>query len=156
MLLSIHCQTPRTSLFISSRRSRKIADMARGCTPDYVNAEWSFYRFEPSTAAAVFFCVVYVLTTSLHIFQLVRTKTWYMTAFVIGGLCKCFEEDIMSVPRLWPDHELTPFSAQVKWLDTLRERKTQHKNRDAGLSAHTSSRMSSSSSLRPSWQPPST
>ncbi|KAK1624864.1 RTA1 like protein-domain-containing protein [Colletotrichum phormii] len=62
--------------------------MARGCTADYVNAEWSFYRFEPSTAAAVFFCVVYVLTTGLHIFQLVRTKTWYMTAFVIGGLCE--------------------------------------------------------------------
>ncbi|KXH36166.1 RTM1 protein [Colletotrichum nymphaeae SA-01] len=62
--------------------------MARACTPDYVNAEWSFYRFEPSTAAAVFFCVVFVLTTGLHIFQLIRTKTWYMTAFVIGGLCE--------------------------------------------------------------------
>ncbi|KXH63559.1 hypothetical protein CSAL01_06204 [Colletotrichum salicis] len=57
-----------------------------GCTAVFVNAEWSFYRFEPSTAAAVFFCVVYVLTTGLHIFQLVRTKTWYMTAFVISGL----------------------------------------------------------------------
>ncbi|OHE96015.1 RTM1 protein [Colletotrichum orchidophilum] len=58
------------------------------CTPDYINADWSFYRFEPSTAAAVFFCVVFILTTGLHVFQLVRTKTWYMIAFVIGGLCE--------------------------------------------------------------------
>lgn len=62
--------------------------MARPCNPDYVNAEWSFYRFEPSTAAAIFFCVIYILTTGIHAVQMVRTKTWYMTAFVIGGVCK--------------------------------------------------------------------
>ncbi|KZL81957.1 rta1 domain protein [Colletotrichum incanum] len=62
--------------------------MARPCNPDYVNADWSFYRFEPSTAAAIFFCVVYILTTGLHVVQMVKTKTWYMTAFVIGGVCE--------------------------------------------------------------------
>ncbi|OLN81855.1 Protein RTA1-like protein 8, partial [Colletotrichum chlorophyti] len=66
----------------------EVAVMARACNPNYVDADWSFYRFEPSTAAAVFFCVVFVLTTALHVVQLVRTKTWYMTAFVIGGLCE--------------------------------------------------------------------
>ncbi|TQN71777.1 Protein RTM1 [Colletotrichum shisoi] len=59
--------------------------MARLCSPDYVNAEWSFYRFEPSTAAAIFFCIIYILTTGIHAVQMVRTKTWYMMAFVIGG-----------------------------------------------------------------------
>ncbi|WYZ44443.1 hypothetical protein EsH8_VII_000879 [Colletotrichum jinshuiense] len=62
--------------------------MARECVADYVNAEWSFYRYKPSTAAAIFFCIAYILTTSLHVFQLVKTKTWYMTAFVAGGLCE--------------------------------------------------------------------
>ncbi|KAL0935466.1 RTA1 domain protein [Colletotrichum truncatum] len=62
--------------------------MARECNPDYVNAQWSFYRFEPSMAAAVFFCIVFILTTALHLFQMIRTKTWYLTAFVIGGFCE--------------------------------------------------------------------
>ncbi|TDZ32996.1 Protein RTM1 [Colletotrichum spinosum] len=62
--------------------------MARACNPDYVNGDWSFYRFEPSTAAAIFFCIIFVLTTALHLFQMVRTKTWYLTAFVIGGFCE--------------------------------------------------------------------
>ncbi|KDN70407.1 putative RTM1 [Colletotrichum sublineola] len=66
--------------------------MAGFCNPDYVNAQWSFYRFEPSTAAAIFFCVAYILTTGLHVVQMTRTKTWYMTAFVSGGVCKCEQE----------------------------------------------------------------
>ncbi|KAK2056282.1 RTA1-domain-containing protein [Colletotrichum caudatum] len=62
--------------------------MATACNPDYVNAVWSFYRYEPSKAAAIFFCVAYILATGLHVVQMVRTRTWYMTAFVAGGVCE--------------------------------------------------------------------
>ncbi|KAJ3464881.1 hypothetical protein MRS44_009667 [Fusarium solani] len=60
--------------------------MAAECDPNYRHAEWSFYRFEPSTAAAIIFIMLFTVTTSIHIFQMIKTKTWYMIAFCLGGI----------------------------------------------------------------------
>jgi hypothetical protein len=46
---------------------------------------WKFYRYNPSMAAAVIFTVLFILTTSLHFYQLIRTRTWYFIPLVIGG-----------------------------------------------------------------------
>ncbi|CAH0054937.1 unnamed protein product [Clonostachys solani] len=63
--------------------------MARAeCNPDYVDAVWSFYRFVPSTAANTVFIVLFGLATILHFFQMLRTKTWYLTALVAGGVAE--------------------------------------------------------------------
>ena len=56
------------------------------CIDDYVNTEWSSYRFKPSTAAAIFFWILFILTTGLHLFQMIRYKTWFFTAFLIGAM----------------------------------------------------------------------
>ena len=61
--------------------------MSAECDPNYRHAEWSFYRFEPSTAAAIIFIMLFAVTTSVHIFQMIKTKTWYMIAFCLGGIC---------------------------------------------------------------------
>uniref|UniRef100_A0A8H7KDB7 RTA1 domain protein n=1 Tax=Bionectria ochroleuca TaxID=29856 RepID=A0A8H7KDB7_BIOOC len=58
------------------------------CNPDYVNAVWSFYRFIPSTAANTVFIVLFGIATILHFFQMLRTKTWYLTALVTGGVAE--------------------------------------------------------------------
>ncbi|KOS43940.1 hypothetical protein ACN38_g5113 [Penicillium nordicum] len=58
------------------------------CVPDYVDASWSFYRYEPSMAATVIFIILFIATTALHAFQMIKVKTWYLTAFCIGGLCQ--------------------------------------------------------------------
>ncbi|SCO39969.1 related to RTM1 protein [Fusarium fujikuroi] len=60
--------------------------MAVKCDPNYRHADWSFYRFEPSTAAAVIFVILFSVTTFVHVFQMFRTKTWYMVAFCLGGI----------------------------------------------------------------------
>ncbi|KAL5603268.1 hypothetical protein FOBRF1_010801 [Fusarium oxysporum] len=60
--------------------------MAAKCDPNYRHADWSFYRYEPSTAAAVIFVVLFSITTIIHVFQLIKTKTWYMLAFCLGGI----------------------------------------------------------------------
>ncbi|KAM0081140.1 hypothetical protein ACKRZS_006689 [Fusarium odoratissimum] len=60
--------------------------MASKCDPNYRHADWSFYRYEPSTAAAVIFVVLFSITTIIHVFQLIKTKTWYMLAFCLGGI----------------------------------------------------------------------
>ncbi|KAJ9412318.1 hypothetical protein FOXG_14965 [Fusarium oxysporum f. sp. lycopersici 4287] len=60
--------------------------MAAKCDPNYRHADWSFCRYEPSTAAAVIFVVLFSITTIVHVFQLIKTKTWYMLAFCLGGI----------------------------------------------------------------------
>lgn len=47
-----------------------------------------FYRYDPSLAAAVIFLILFLLTTTLHLYQLLRTRTWYFIPFLIGGFCQ--------------------------------------------------------------------
>ncbi|KAL2280203.1 hypothetical protein FJTKL_12670 [Diaporthe vaccinii] len=58
------------------------------CIPHYKDAVWSFYRYEPSVAGAVIFCILFGITSGLHAFQMYKTRTWYLVALVIGGLCE--------------------------------------------------------------------
>ncbi|KAG5764744.1 hypothetical protein H9Q69_006395 [Fusarium xylarioides] len=60
--------------------------MAAKCDPDYRHADWSFYRYEPSTAAAVIYIILFSITTIIHVYQMIKTKTWYMLAFCLGGV----------------------------------------------------------------------
>lgn len=59
------------------------------CVADYKNAEWAYYRYEPSVGVNTLFVVLFVLTTVLHLVQLWKTRTWYLISLVIGGLCRC-------------------------------------------------------------------
>jgi hypothetical protein len=46
---------------------------------------WTFYYYVPSSPAAGIFVGLLGLSTVLHFYQLVRTRTWFMIPFVIGG-----------------------------------------------------------------------
>lgn len=48
----------------------------------------NYYPYSPSLAAATIFTVLFGLTTLFHLYQMVRTRTWFFAAFTIGGLCK--------------------------------------------------------------------
>ncbi|RAL09276.1 RTA1 domain-containing protein [Aspergillus homomorphus CBS 101889] len=54
---------------------------------DYKTAIWAFYRYYPSKAAAVIFTVLFAIATFLHLYQLIRRRTWFFIPFVIGGFC---------------------------------------------------------------------
>jgi len=47
-----------------------------------------FYRYVPSKGAAVLFVIWFMAATLLHMYQMWRTKAWFFTPFVIGGICK--------------------------------------------------------------------
>lgn len=49
--------------------------------------EFVFYYYTPSTVAAVIFTVLFGLSSLLHFYQLVRTRTWFMIPFLIGAIC---------------------------------------------------------------------
>ncbi|KAM5342209.1 hypothetical protein ACJ41O_015240 [Fusarium nematophilum] len=46
---------------------------------------FALYRYEPSMAAAAIFIVLFMAITGLHVYQLIMTKTWFFTWFVVGG-----------------------------------------------------------------------
>lgn len=50
--------------------------------------EYALYHYSPSVVAAIIFAVLFGATTSWHIWQMFQRRTWYFTAFVIGGLCE--------------------------------------------------------------------
>ena len=47
-----------------------------------------YYHYYPSLAAAIVAIVLFALTTIAHTFQLVKTRTWYLIPFVVGGICE--------------------------------------------------------------------
>ena len=54
------------------------------------NQDWQFYRYTPSLVAAIIFIVLFAISTFLHLYQLIRTRTWYFIPLVVGGFCKIF------------------------------------------------------------------
>jgi hypothetical protein len=50
-------------------------------------ADFKYYRYLPSMPAAIIFVIAFFLITALHIYQMVRTRTWFMIAFCVGGVC---------------------------------------------------------------------
>ena len=45
------------------------------------------YFYPPSLAAAILFTILFGLSATLHVYQMLRTKTWFMIPFVIGAAC---------------------------------------------------------------------
>ncbi|PWY92331.1 RTA1 like protein [Aspergillus heteromorphus CBS 117.55] len=45
-----------------------------------------FYYYTPSAAAAGIFIVLFGISTLLHLYQLVGTRSWFMIPFFIGGI----------------------------------------------------------------------
>lgn len=54
---------------------------------------WTFYYYAPSSAAAGIFAGLFGLSSIFHFYQLIRTRTWFMIPFLIGGLRKQFLSD---------------------------------------------------------------
>ncbi|KAJ5586889.1 uncharacterized protein N7459_002654 [Penicillium hispanicum] len=49
---------------------------------------YKLYNYDPSAGAAVAFSAIFFLTTAVHIWQLIRNRTWFFIPFIVGG---CFE-----------------------------------------------------------------
>ena len=73
-----------------------------------------FYHYSPSFPAAIIFAALFILTTILHLYQLLRTRLWYFIPVLLGGIC----ESIGYIGRLinarenYPDYTLGPYIIQ--------------------------------------------
>ncbi|KAI5276961.1 hypothetical protein E4T47_00050 [Aureobasidium subglaciale] len=44
------------------------------------------YPYDASVPAAVLFAILFFIMSILHLYQLVRTRTWYLVPFLLGGI----------------------------------------------------------------------
>jgi hypothetical protein len=49
---------------------------------------WTFYYYIPSSPAAGIFVGLFGVSTLLHFYQVVRTRSYFMIPFLIGGIRK--------------------------------------------------------------------
>ncbi len=49
------------------------------------NENWA-YHYEPSTVAASIVCAIFAISTILHLYQMIRTRAFYMIPLLIGCL----------------------------------------------------------------------
>ncbi|KAF7718086.1 Uncharacterized protein PECH_002423 [Penicillium ucsense] len=68
--------------------------------------EFVFYYFTPSMAAAVIFTLLFASSSILHLYQLVRTRTWFMIPFCIGAVL----ETIGYIGRILSSKEAPDFT----------------------------------------------
>jgi hypothetical protein len=79
--------------------------------------EFVLYQYDPSLPAAAIFTMLFFMTSALHVYQLIRTRTWYFTALVLGGIMEAFGYigRILSAQQT-PDWTLGPFIMQAMLL----------------------------------------
>lgn len=73
-----------------------------------------YYPYDPSKVAAVIFVVLFLLASLFHIFQVIRKRTWYFVALIIGALMECIGYLArFQNARQNPDYTLGPFIVQT-------------------------------------------
>ena len=49
---------------------------------------FKFFHYDPSLAAAVVFTVLFLATTGVHGYQMLKRRAWLLIPFFIGGCCE--------------------------------------------------------------------
>ena len=65
---------------------------------EYEGVDFKLYRYTPSLVAAIIFIVLFVLATAYHLYQVIRTRFWYFTIFVVGGACEFNQPTYLPLP----------------------------------------------------------
>ena len=57
-------------------------------TPSDEVLHFKKYFYRPVLGAAIAFIILFGVPTIAHLYQMIRTKTWFMVPFVIGAACR--------------------------------------------------------------------
>ncbi|KAH7066397.1 RTA1 like protein-domain-containing protein [Paraphoma chrysanthemicola] len=77
--------------------------------------DFVYYYYEPSLAAAIIFTILFATSTTFHIYQCYRKRSWFMIAFIVGGLF----ETVGYIGRIISSHDnlsLGPYIMQTLLL----------------------------------------
>lgn len=68
-----------------------------GCTP-WDPSIHNQFGYRPSLAAGIAFCICFIVSMFLHIFQAYRKRTWWTLVFAVGALSKTPPNDCTGSP----------------------------------------------------------
>ncbi|KAK3703259.1 hypothetical protein LTR37_014599 [Vermiconidia calcicola] len=80
-------------------------------------SNFQFFAYTPSIAAAIIFAVLFLLSTSLHGYQMFGTRTRFLIPFFIGGIFECI--GYIGRGICWserPDYSTGPYVVQTIML----------------------------------------
>lgn len=49
---------------------------------------FKLYHYDPTVVGAVIFILLFLATTSLHLWQLFKSRCWFLLPLAIGGICE--------------------------------------------------------------------
>jgi hypothetical protein len=116
------CKGPNTSTTSNTNPS---VTMAVVCNPNWRDSTWAFYRYVPSVAAAIIFCLLFLVSTLLHSWQMWKTKAWFLTALVVGCLCTSYSSTLRQKKGHWSNMSSLQSSSSVSPLELHLPRKSQ-------------------------------
>lgn len=74
---------------------------------------FKLYHYDPSVAAAVIFVFLFLATSFYHVWQMVKQRTWFFTAFIVGGAFEFIGYAARAASaRQAPDFTLIPYIMQ--------------------------------------------
>lgn len=53
-------------------------------------SEFALFRYTPNLGAAVLFVLLFTTAAALHTYQVIATRCWFYTAFIVGGWLEAF------------------------------------------------------------------
>nr|POE87611.1 hypothetical protein CFP56_30200 [Quercus suber] len=53
---------------------------------------YPLWHYVPSIAGSIIFTILFTAVTTIHLWQMFRTRAWYFVPFCIGGSCKSQSE----------------------------------------------------------------
>jgi hypothetical protein len=66
--------------------------------------DFALYRYDVSLPAAIAALVVFLILTLLHVWRIYRHRSFYFTAFTIGGVCTWWPPHTKPCPYRPVDH----------------------------------------------------
>ncbi|KAK0644888.1 Protein RTA1 [Lasiodiplodia hormozganensis] len=78
----------------------------------------ALYAYRPSKAGAIIFCLLFIAATAFHLWRMIRCRSWFMTAFVIGGMLEFIGYACRSASASQPfnNYTLYPFAIQNSYI----------------------------------------
>ncbi|APA09927.1 hypothetical protein SS1G_05817 [Sclerotinia sclerotiorum 1980 UF-70] len=76
--------------------------------------KYLLYHYNPSSAPAAIFIVLFGITAILHLYQLIKRRTWYFIPFVIGGIC--YIGRFMNSRQAYAEWTLGPYLLQSLFI----------------------------------------
>lgn len=63
-------------------------DGASDAAAEAAASEFKLYHYDPTTVGAMVFLILFLLTSLFHVWQLIRSRAWFVIPLVMGGFCE--------------------------------------------------------------------